>query len=159
MATRLSSSSKKHWKKTLSSIFNNTDSCSTSELHPIWQELNNLLDVTKATLNAKLLKQRYLRTTSHTAGARCSERCPHCSRDAETTSHFVLYYQAIAKVRPYMCQVMSTCHDSSINVEPDNIIRIILDSSNLLPKDDKHEENVRNFIPTPPPLPPRGEAN
>ena len=41
-----------------------------------------------------------------------------------------------------MHQVMSICRGSSISVEPNNIIRIILDSSNLLPKDAKHEENV-----------------
>ena len=40
----------------------------------------------------------------------------------------------------------STCRHSNITVEPDSIIRMILDSSNLLTKDTKHEENVRNFI-------------
>ena len=70
-----------------------------------------------------------------------------CSKEAETTSHFLLYCPALAKVRrPYIHQVMSTCCHSNITVEPDCIIRMILDSSNLLPKDTKHEENVQNFI-------------
>ena len=123
------------------------ESCSTRKLHPVWQQITCPLTVKKACIKAMVMVQRYPLSTSPTSGVKRSDMCPLCSAEPETTTHFLLHCSRLSAVRaPYMTHIMSTCRQQKVDVEPENITRIILDSQHLPDYDPAHEINCRNFV-------------
>ena len=126
--------------------FLNLSLCSTSQLHPVWQDLESPLDIRRATVQAKLLTKRYPLATSHTAGKRKVETCPLCKEEDETTSHFILYCPQLHNTRiQYLQKVLSHCRDCDLSVEPEALLRYILDTNNMS-DDPDYRSLCRNFL-------------
>ena len=121
--------------------------CSASELHPVWQNLKNPLSVQKATVRAQLLVRRYPLATSKTAGSKRADRCPLCNGEPETVTHFLLHCPMLrSERRPYLESILHTCRIQGIPVEPDHLVKIILDSNHLPYIDESHDELCQNMV-------------
>ena len=132
-------------KKTL--VLLNIHACNTIDIHPSWKDLHCTLSIHKATAKVKLLVQRYPLSTSHTAGQKKSDLCPLCKVEPETVIHFLLYCEILVEARcPYLQRILETCRRFRVSVDPDTLVKIILDN-NHLPEDDKdHEVTTRNMV-------------
>ena len=132
-------------KSTLSLL--NLDTCKLGALHPVWQDLSSPLEIQKATVKAQLMVQRYPLATSPTAGVKRTETCPLCKREDETTLHFLLYCTCLADDRyPYLVRIFNICREHRIPIEPEVLVRIILDSSHLQVPMKGLEELSRNMV-------------
>ena len=121
--------------------------CSLDCAHPVWNNIENPLDVMKATVKAKLLIQRYPLASSPTAGQHRSDTCMLCKTEAETTSHFLLHCPALKKERnTYLPRILNTCRDQLIPVDVEMVTRVILDSTYLNKPDSSHEITCRNLV-------------
>ena len=122
-------------------------SCSTHQIHPVWQNLHSPLEIMKATVKAQLLIQRYPLTTNRTAGSRRADICPLCKEEPETVSHFLLVCPALHSDRlPYLMRILNICREKKISIDPDSLTNIILDSNHLPEDDIPHEALCRNMI-------------
>jgi len=72
--------------------------CNLGTLHPVWQNLDNPLDIQKATVQARLLTQRYPLAPTFNHDARRGTS-PQCKEKIETTLHFLLLYPALAEIQ------------------------------------------------------------
>jgi hypothetical protein len=125
----------------------NVESCTTDQMHPVWQDLGNPLAIRKATVKAQLLVQRYPLTTSPTAGKRRLSSCPLCCVEPETTIHFLLLCPKLREARlPYLRRIMDTCRKHEISVDTDSLVKMILDTSFLPEPSATHEDICRNFV-------------
>ena len=159
--------SKKNWKDTIKSAVNkkwteqlckeaedkstlkylNLSGCQVDRMHPIWSDLKCPLDIEQATVKALLLVQRYPLTTSPVTGTRACAMCPLCQEEPETLMHFLLHCTALQQVRTkYLQQVLNTCRQHKVSVDPESLIRIILDSTHLPTYNPYHEKTCRQFI-------------
>lgn len=121
--------------------------CSTSSMHPIWNEISSPLNTAKATIRAKMLTNRYPVMSSPTSGAMKDARCPLCHDEDETLEHLLLRCRTLSDVRrPYMQHIMNIFRELNISVDPGSVIRVILDPLASDIKDIKHQENCRNLI-------------
>lgn len=115
--------------------------------HPIYDNINSILDSNKAAVHAKLLTGRYPLTTSNTAGTLQCASCPLCQQGPETTAHFVLHCDALASARRcYMRHILDTCCTHSLSIDPDDLIQIVLDPATLPAPDKLHVINTRNLL-------------
>ena len=74
----------------------NLDICSLREPHPVWgKNTTNPHEVKKSTVQAQLLTGRYPLYGHKVSGRNRSNVCPLCSRDSETTEHFLLQCEAL----------------------------------------------------------------
>ena len=133
-------------KKTLKYL--DVNNCATDKLHPIWQYCNNTLDVKKATVKVKLLVRRYPLTTCHTSGKQKSDICPLCKVEPETVVHFLLQCPVLSDDRSrYIEKLLCRCRQLQIDICPENLVSLILDSNNYTGLDKpQHEALTRNLI-------------
>ena len=125
----------------------NLKQCRTSKMHPVWQGLANPLDVRKATVRALLLVRRYPLTTSPTAGTRKCDVCPLCSSEPETTVHFLLHCPALSPPRyAHLQPILDMFRTQRIAVNPESVVRAMLDSSFLPQPNCDYDRLCRNFI-------------
>jgi hypothetical protein len=125
----------------------NIHACNTVDIHPAWKDLYCPLSIHKATAKVKLLVQRYPLSTSHTAGHMKSDTCPLCRKEPETVTHFLLHCDTLAEARrPYIHRVLETCRRLGVSVDPETIVKIILDYNHLPEADSEHEVTTRNMI-------------
>jgi ribosomal protein L31 len=90
-----------HWQKLLqeeAACYLNIDACSTGKCHPIWALGTDPHMVTRATLQVKMLVQRYPINTSHTSNSRTTV-CPCCKKADETMEHFIAECPALKYAR------------------------------------------------------------
>ena len=145
-----------HWSnklqedaRTMSSLsLMNIDACSTRHLHPVWRNLMCPLSIRKASVKALLLTKRYPLTTCPTSGQKRSDVCPLCKAEPETVPHFVLSCDALFKARlPYLKRILQTCRINCISIDPETLVKIILDSTFLPPEYlSDHEKVCRDFL-------------
>ena len=125
----------------------NIDAYSMNKLHPVWQNLNTLLAIWKATVKALLLVQSYPMATYPMAGNNRTETCQLCKNGEETTSHFLLHCQDLLEARqPYLPETLNTCHNNSISIDSDNLVKIIIDFTYLPSRDDNQEKTCSNMF-------------
>ena len=138
-----------HWNQTLcdqaasmtSLQYINIEQCDISTPNPVWQNVRSPMDIMKATVKAQIMVQRYPLATSHTAGSRKSPLCPICGKEPEDTMHFLLQCDTLMSVRrPYLKHIFNTCRQQQIDINLNNLVRIVLDSTWLRRDDDRHEE-------------------
>ena len=124
----------------------NAEACQPGKFHPIWRNISSQLDILKATVKAQLLVMRYPLASSMTAGVRRNDRCPLCLTEPETTTHFLLYCSALRTVRVrYILRITDALRNSSTSVDPDTMVKVILDSSSVAGTP-ALEELTRNFV-------------
>jgi len=88
--------------------------------------------VTKASVNVKLLTQRYKLRTSAKSGIKHSTTGPLSKQEEETLSHFLLQCPALSETRrQYMPRLLNLIRGCSIEVDVENILQTILDSSDI----------------------------
>jgi hypothetical protein len=108
------------------------DCCHLGKMHHTWHALHNKLVIRKASVKSKLLVQRYPLTTSHTAGMKKAPLCILCHQDEETTLHFILHCPTLQQARhQYLPLIMDITRKYRINIDPTNIVPIILDVNHL----------------------------
>jgi hypothetical protein len=122
------------------------DSCKIGKTHRVWQlEGRSILEVTKATVKAKLLVSRYPLHSSRTSGSRYGQNCPLCQAEKETITHFLLDCPVLeAERRPLLEEICSTVKDQEITGNPESMSQILLDCGDLI-KDEivaKHVEDL-----------------
>ncbi len=121
--------------------------CRMDKIHPTWSELNCPLAIEQATVKTLLLVQRYPLTTSPFAGTRAADKCPLCKEEPETLMHFILHCKALHKARlKFLHRILQTCREHHISVDPDSLIRVILDSTHLPIYSRQHEDTCRQLI-------------
>ncbi len=110
----------------------NLSQCRTDKLHQVWRDLSSPLAIEQASIQALLLVQRYPLTTSAITGTRRCDVCPLCKEEPETLSHFLLHCTALQNHRFYhLLKILDTIRKYSLSVDPENVIRLILDNSHL----------------------------
>ena len=125
----------------------NLDACNLGYLHPVWCGLSSAHDILKATVKAQVLVGRYPLATTHVSGRKISVCCPLCKAAPETLQHFLLHCQELVEARrPYMCRILEACRLQRISVDPDNLVRYILDPKLSESCSDWHNAITRNFI-------------
>ena len=125
----------------------NLDACEIGSLHPTWQEVNNQLDIQKATVKTQLLIKRYPLATSPTAGINKSDLCPLCKQEPETTTHFILHCPSTRLERlPYLLKILATCRSLKISIDVHTLTQVILDSTHLPCQVPNHEKICRNML-------------
>ena len=125
----------------------NIKACAVGYLHPVWQDINNDLDLKKATIKAQLLVKRYPLASTKLAGELRSSTCPLCKEEEETTSHFLLQCPALREARrPYLMRILCTCRQLGLSVDPDTLTKTVLDTTNLPTDDLAHERLCRNMV-------------
>ena len=135
----------KHRKTSLEYL--NTTLCQINKIHCIYKGITCPLTVKKAIIKSLLLVKRYPLAASKVAGSKQNSTCPLCNHEDETTTHFILYCSKLANTRaPYMRHIMDTIRTYKIEITPECIVQLILDSSNLPRPDPRHEDICRNFI-------------
>ena len=138
-----------HWQQILKEEANtmptmeflNADGCEAGKLHPVWRNTTSQLDILKATVKAQLLVKRYPLSTSRTAGKKWSNTCPLCEKEPETTAHFLLRCNELNNIRQQYLPKITTDYD----LPPDDIVKLILDSSYITENLPGHESLCRNF--------------
>ena len=139
-----------HWEKEFKEEANtmftmeflNVDACQVGKLHPVWKNTVSQLDILKATVKAQLLIKRYPLSTSRTAGKKCSDTCPLCGSEPETTAHFLLRCSKLSNIRQQYLPKVISCYEQP---SPDLLVRVILDSSYISENQITHETLCRNY--------------
>ena len=131
----------------LSLEFLNIERCQTEMLHPMLQDASSQLDIKKMTVKLQLLVQRYALSTSRTAGNARSDRCPLCSSEPETTTHFLLQCSTLHPIHiKYLPEILNKFRKHQLPIDLANVVKIILDCT-FLPDDDKNFERLcKNFV-------------
>ena len=145
----------KHWtselcedaltKSTLSNL--NLEMCQVNRIHPTWLNLSSPLAVKQATIRTLLLVQRYPLTSSPTAGTKRCDTCPLCHSEPETLTHFILHCQSLSPVRlKFLIPILEMCRSNHLSIDPNHLIKIILDSTHLPFASPEHDERCRKYI-------------
>jgi hypothetical protein len=125
----------------------NCANCCMGTPHPIWLDLDNPLDIRKATVQAQLLVQRYPLASSRTAGKNRCDTCPLCKTEAESTTHFLLHCSKLSEARrPYLTRILHMCRMSRLSVDPETLTSIILDPSYVPSRDKQYMQICRNLV-------------
>ena len=130
-----------------STQFLNLNACSTDHMHPVWQNLSSQLCIRKATVRVLLLIQRYPLATSPLAGNKRSDMCPLCKTEPETVTHFVLRCKMLCQTRVrYLNHILNIYRSYKLSIDPETLIRVLLDSTYLPDENLEFERLCRNFI-------------
>jgi len=118
-------------KSTLSLM--QTSKCKLNSVHPIWKNLNNQLEIKKATIKTQLLIQRYpLYTCYKNTKQPRDPLCPLCKKEDESTTHFLLHCQELQPQRTaYLPRIMNLLRYIRADIDSPNIVRYILDSNSI----------------------------
>jgi ribosomal protein L31 len=119
----------------------NTDVCSFGKAHPVWTTVdNNVRDVQRAGIKAKLLSGTYL-LQAHRARFNqfANNICPLCEAEAEDTCHFILRCSKLETIRKrYMREIEEQFIETNASdqwkyiVEDDeHLMQTVMDVSNL----------------------------
>ena len=128
-------------------VYLNIEACDTRSIHPVWQNLMSPMAIRKATIKALLLIQRYPIATCHVAGPKRRDVCPLCHKEPETLIHFILQCETLRKTRiGYLKHVLNTCRNNRISIDPETLVKIILDSTHHPHLDKNHEKHCRNML-------------
>ena len=88
--------------------------------------------VEQASVQAKLLVQRYPLHGLSCSGNKRNEKCPLCEKGVETLKHFLLECPLLEDVRrPYLNKIIQVL-DKCMNITEDSMVQIILDPSVLI---------------------------
>ena len=117
-------------KSTLSYI--NLDTCSLQSPHPVWKlgPASSFM-VTKATIKARLLVQRYPLHYSRTSGLKYGTLCPLCKDTEETMDHFLLRCPALQAARdPHLNRLLQQIVSEGLRIPEDlPLANVVLDPS------------------------------
>ena len=116
-------------------------------MHPTWRDLGCPLAIEQATVKALLLVQRYPLTTSPVSGTRALDKGPLCQEEPETLTHFLLHCSKLRSARvKFLLKLLPTFRRLKFPVDPDVVIRVILDSTHLPEQNDELEAMCRRFV-------------
>ena len=111
----------------------NIEKCSLMKVHHVWRiGAANQLTVTKASIHARLLTQRYPLHTNRTSGSSFDTPCPLC-HGHESMSHFILECSVTEEIRKvYLEKLFLLLLNNHIHLPVGNeeTIKLILDPTN-----------------------------
>ena len=123
------------------------DNIKLGEVHPIWRlGSGSGLEVAKATIQARLLTQRYPLYSGRTSGSNYGKACPLCRSPNETTEHFLLQCAPLNAVRyPTLNTISTALIERGFPSTGDLLVKTILDggsgttTGNMAPDETLHK--------------------
>ncbi len=104
--------------------------CNIGVVHPVWRCGSDPMQARMASVQAKLLVQRYPLASSHCAGKHQSPSCPVCLGPSEDISHFLFHCQGLQQARQSNMRVVDKLRRDH-NLSESDMTPIILDPSLL----------------------------
>ena len=110
----------------------NLDACVVGKVHPVWDMIDPQM-VEQASVQAKLLVQRYALYGLSCSGKKKSDKCPLCKGGKETLEHFILHCPRLSEMRqPYVTKILNAIRNtSSFDMTDERLMKVILDPSVL----------------------------
>ena len=110
------------------------DHCRLGQTHRVWKlEGLSSLEVSRATVKAKLLVGRYPLRSSRVAGKNYNQKCPLCEHPSETTEHFLLFCLALSEERDSILEeIHAITNNHYLTSNPRHLTQLLLDSSDTV---------------------------